>query len=473
MIEFVGRERELASLTGVLDLVRAAAGGRTPGQCVQMRGRRRIGKSSLVEEFLRRTDVPAAFFTADRRAASEELASFWQTVAISGVDSKGLAAGLSPKDWSTALQALAAVLPDDHPTVVVIDEVPYLIEQVDAFEGILQRIWDRDLSRKPVLLILVGSDLSMMEALNQYDRPFYQRGREMVVGPLDPADVGQMLDLDAAAAFDATLITGGLPLICLEWGRGATVWEFLKRAVGNPVSALAVSAERVLAAEFPLAAQARAVLTALGSGERTFTNIARAAGGLPQTSLVRSLDLLRTKRVVEAETPLSTQPSKERRYRVVDSYLRFWLSFIGPNLHLIERQRADLVLERIRRQWTTWRGRAIEPLVRESLARLLPADGLADAAAVGSYWTRSNDVEIDIVGADREPVAGEICFVGSIKWLDNRPFDVHDLADLVLSRRRLPGADHTTPLLAASRAGVSVDGLAAFGPDDLLRGWQR
>jgi hypothetical protein len=71
----------------------------------------------------------------------------------------------------------------------------------------------------------------------------------------------------------------------------------------------------------------------------------------------------------------------------------------------IEQMRGDLTLARIKEQWTSWRRRAIEPLVRESLARLLP-DGLLPAApAIGGYWTRSNDIGIDLVGADRRAVA--------------------------------------------------------------------
>ncbi|WP_129667633.1 ATP-binding protein [Phytoactinopolyspora endophytica] len=471
MIEFVGREHELSQLSWLLDQVREAVGGHAPGQCVQMRGRRRIGKSSLVEESLRRTGVPAVFFTAERRSAEAELTSFWRTVSESGVDRRGLVGGITPRDWSGAFQTLALLLPDDEPTVVVIDELPYLIEQVDAFEGILQKAWDRELSRKPILLILVGSDLGMMEALNQYDRPFYQRGREMVVGPLNPADVGGMLGLDAADTLDATLITGGLPLICSEWERGTPVWDYLEFALSNPLSALLVSAERVLAAEFPRHVQARTVLSAIGSGERTFANLARAAGDIQQASLQRSLELLGNKRIIDADVPLSDRPSKERRYRVSDPYLQFWLTFIEPNLHLIERRRADLALERVRRQWTTWRGRAIEPLVRESLARLLPAQGIPAAAEVGAYWTRSNDVEIDIVGADRAPIAKQIHFVGSIKWLDQRPFDAHGLGELAVQRNRLPGADESTPLLAISRSGTSVQGVASFEPDDLVAAW--
>lgn len=78
-----------------------------------------------------------------------------------------------------------------------------------VFESVLQRSWDRELSRKPVLLILVGSDLSMMEALTSYGRPFHQRGTQLNVGPLNPADVAAMAGLSAAEAFDAALVTGG------------------------------------------------------------------------------------------------------------------------------------------------------------------------------------------------------------------------------------------------------------------------
>jgi hypothetical protein len=354
---------------------------------------------------------------------------------------------------------------------VVIDELPYLMGQVPAYEGILQRAWDRELSRKPVLLILIGSDLAMMEALNSCDRPFHQRGREMVIGPLTPAVIADMLGLEPAEAFDAALVTGGLPLICAEWGRGHSVWEFLAEAVANPLSALMVSAERTLAAEFPPTTQPYQVLSAIGSGERTFTNIGRAAGAIAHSSLMRALEILITKQIVAAELPLSTRPSKERRYRITDPYLRFWLTFIEPNRAVIERRRADLALERIRTGWTAWRGRAIEPLVRDSVARILPTQGIPDAPVVGAYWARANDVEIDIVGADREPIARELSFMGSVKWLENSPFDPHDLA--VLQRHRAILTDKSIPLIAASRVRATCTGLdAAFDAADLLTAWQ-
>lgn len=136
-----------------------------------------------------------------------------------------------------------------------------------ALEGMLQRAWDRVLETKPVLLILIGSDLSMMEA------------PEQLWTPVPPARTGDGAGsatrrrwarwwASTASAFDAALITGGLPLICAEWTHGAGMWEFLKAALSDPVSASLVSAERSLAAEFPQQAQARTVLSAIGDRQR-------------------------------------------------------------------------------------------------------------------------------------------------------------------------------------------------------------
>ena len=152
-------------------------------------------------------------------------------------------------------------------------------------------------------VVCVGSDLAMMEALNEYGRPFHQRTTEMVVPPLSPADATEMLDVPPAEAFDAYLVTGGLPLILDEWPTGLAVLDYLADAVTDPTSALLVSGERALATEFPAESQARLVLGAIGSGERTFSMIARAAGDLPQASLTRALRLLTGKRIVDRHRP--------------------------------------------------------------------------------------------------------------------------------------------------------------------------
>ncbi|MBA3489729.1 MAG: ATP-binding protein [Longispora sp.] len=470
MARFVGRRPELRILTELVGRVRTE----TAGHCLLIRGRRRIGKSSLVEQFLQEAEVPSFFFTASRGSSESGLEDFTDAGLDSTLPGRAVFEEGTPHSWSAAFRLLAEALPEEQPSIVVIDEVPYLMDDAQVFEAALQRAWDRQLSRKPVLLLLVGSDLSMMEALNNYDRPFHQRGREMVIGPLNPADIADMLTLDSPTVFDAALVTGGLPQLCAEWraAEDRDVWDFLERSLSDPTSPFLVSAERSLAAEFPEQAQARTILGVIASGERTFSNIARAANGIAHSSLSNALDLLVAKRIVVGELPVSTGTSRDRRYRVVDPYLRFWMHFILPHMAEIERMRGDITLERIRRSWTTWRGRAVEPLIRESLSRLLPSDSLPAAPVVGGYWTRTNDVEIDIVGADREPVAKKLFFVGSIKWLEKAAFDNHDLAALAQARARLTDID--LPLIAVSRSGISCGGIdASFGPTELLQAWRK
>ena len=472
MAEFIGRERQLAELERFLARVQGDS-SKKPGRAVLMRGRRRVGKSRLVEEFLERSGVPFVFFTASAQPPGVELRLFCEEVAASSLPGANLFAGVTLDTWEQAIRLLGAAVPVDRASVIVLDELPYLTEANPALEGTLQKMFDRDLSNRRVLLIGVGSDLAMMEALNEYGRPFHQRATEMVIPPLSPADVGAMLELPPAEAFDAFLVTGGLPLICNEWQPGASVWDSLEDALSTSTSALIVSGERALAAEFPALAQARVVLGAIGSGETTFVNIGQRAGGLSQAPLARALGILTDKRVVAVDQPLSTKKMKEPRYRIADPYLRFWLRFIGPHLDEVERGRGDLVLNRIRTSWPAWRGRAIEPVVREALSRLVAERLDVSAPVVGGYWTRNNSLEIDIVVADRAPVATRIHAIGSIKWHETGRFDHREQAVLERQREQIPGGSDDVRLIAASRSGCDASGVEAFGPAELIAAWSQ
>ncbi|MGH3450227.1 MAG: hypothetical protein ACRDQW_05760, partial [Haloechinothrix sp.] len=108
------------------------------------------------------------FFTATGGSTEADLARFRQDAQESSLPSRDLLAAGRPADWGEALRLLAAALPDDAPSAVVIDEL---------------RCWVRS-----------------------------------------PFDLASMLSLDAADAFDAALITGGLPLTCTDWQPGQGMW---------------------------------------------------------------------------------------------------------------------------------------------------------------------------------------------------------------------------------------------------------
>jgi AAA+ ATPase superfamily predicted ATPase len=474
-VTFVGRARELYELERQLDVVRAGRRA-DAGVAVLVRGRRRVGKSRLAAELIERAGLPSVTFQAARGAPVErELALLAEAVATSDLPGADVAEGSTPGTLTAALTLLAAALPDDRPSVVVLDEMPWLLEQIPGGAGELQRVWDARLSRKPVLLLVLGSDLAMMERLTAPDQPFYARGTELVLDPLTPADVAEMTGLEPFDAVDAFLVTGGLPLVAHEWAPGASLREFLHASFASSTSALVVSGTRVLDAEFGEGTLARQVLSAIGGrGERTFSGIQNAARGAPlnAASLTTILTRLQDKRVIAADEPLSAASSpRNRRYRIADPALRFWLAFVEPALGEVDRARPDLALRRVDAGLAAWRGRAVEPVVRAALRRLLPDDRWTDVSQVGGWWPRSNQPEIDLVGTTGAP--GPVRFVGTVKWRPDAPLRADEVAALAADAIAVPGVTAATPLVAVCPGGVdrAAPVAATWTADDLLAAW--
>jgi uncharacterized protein len=463
--QFVGREAELARLQGHLDEVARSGLGRM----LALRGRRQIGKSRLVEELIARSGAKAIFYTASRQSEAAELSSFSAQIAMSGTDAAAVAAAAPIGSWEAALTIAASGASPAEPVVIVIDELPFLIESVPAIEAIIQKQWDRSLESEAVLLVLIGSDISMMRALNDYGRPLYGRLTEMTIGPLSPAAVGDLLGLSALAALDAYLVIGGFPRLAQIWHHGEDLWRFLRRTLQSPESPLIVLGERSLSAEFPAEMKAREVLAAIGAGERAFSAIMQRAK-VSNRTLDATLSQLIAKRVIDKTLPYSAQPRpKLSRYQVSDPYLRFWLRFIRAGIPALERGRGDIVLRQIRDSWGPFSGRAIEPLIREAIQSLLPERRFGSAEFVGSYWNRDGGVEIDLVGGRDSTGSERIDFVGSIKWRQKARLDGGDVRRLIAHRELLPGADAHTLLVGVSRTGFATDRLdVALTAEEIL-----
>ncbi|PZG26603.1 ATPase [Spongiactinospora gelatinilytica] len=479
MSGFVGRRTELAVLRKRLDHVTATA----TGVAVTLRGRRQVGKSRLVQEFCDRAGVPYFYFTATKGMSPVESAERFST------DLRDSRLPTDPEqvptvtsgNWTDALRVLAGALPS-RPSIVVIDELPWPAEQDEVFDGALQTAWDRLLSTRPVLLLLLGSDLHMMQRLTSYERPFFGRADAMVLGPLNSAEIGRALGLAHADAIDAHLLSGGLPGILRAWPSGTPPLDFVETECADPFSPLFGVPESVLLAEFPTPDQSQRVLEAIGAGDRTQAAIAAAAGGragpLKSGSLSPLLArLVHDKRIIAADQPLSTQPGRPTLYRIADHNLRLYLGMLRTAAEQSRRGRPEAAFRGIERRWPSLRGRAVEPVIREALTLAARAGELpwAGVEAVGGWWNRRFDPEIDLVGVDRSPVARTVLFTGSIKWLSG-PFDRHDLAALRRGALAVPGFTTDTALTAVSLSGlapdVPADDLAlAWGPEDVVRAW--
>jgi uncharacterized protein len=114
----------------------------------------------------------------------------------------------------------------------------------------------------------------------------------------------------------------------------------------------------------------------------------------------------------------------------------------------------------------------VEPAVREALSLAAADLPWAEATAVGGWWNRAFDPEIDLIGCDRAPVARRLWYAGSVKWLDH-PFDSRDLAVLQRGASQVPGFDPgETALISVSCTGFTDSAAASLAlrwlPEDII-----
>src|SRR5450759_3538048 len=197
-----GRTELLDRLAGSLTEVRKTGKGRI----LAVRGRRQVGKSTTVAAFVEQGDTPHAYFTGVKSAPMHrQLESLAEAFLGSRhpVADMHLLFDTPPTTWREAFNrwALAA---RNAPLIVVLDEFPWAVEPDPSLEGELQVAWDTTLSKLPILLILIGSDVAMMSRLMEHDRPLFGRVTPMVVPALNPTEVAEALPGRSASRYRPT-----------------------------------------------------------------------------------------------------------------------------------------------------------------------------------------------------------------------------------------------------------------------------
>ena len=476
---FFGRGSVLSALDGHLEAVVEGQSGRI----VAVRGRRQVGKSTVVERFVESSSTSYLFATGVFGASVRQQLEN-ATLAISEsrrpIPDAALLAQSTPNSWREWLGRVA-IAARSGPVIVVLDEFPWLTAADPTLEGELQVQWDRTLEKLPVLLILVGSDVAMMERLATHGWPLFGRLQPLVVPALNPAEIAEALPgRSAFEVFDSYLVTGGYPRLVSDLAshRSRMARDYVRASLADAYSPLVTTARLTLDAEFPDAPAAYQVLSAIGSDDTArpgFTDVLSAISDpaerkRAETATSRALrTLTETKGLIERELPAwAPQSSKLRRYRVTDPYLRFWFRYVERQVDRIARGRSDLAIAHFDREWSSWRGRSIEPVVRDALQRLAVSDdNLAGVESVQPWWVRDGSVEVDVVAASLTATA----MLGTIKWRAKGGVTAQELEELRRHRDRVPKSGDAL-LATISPGGSPPRGTdVAYTAADLLAAW--
>lgn len=406
-MKFIGRKAELAKLNTEYE---------RNGGFVVIYGRRRVGKTTLIKEFLKKKI--AFYFLATEELESQSMKRLAGVVARTTKNSYLQKAAFT--DWLDLFQVIADYKPEEK-KVLVIDEFPYLVKTNPAFPSILQNAWDEILKGSNVMLILSGSLIGMMQkhALS-YDSPLYgRRTAQMRLAPLPFTDIYAVQKMPFEQAVEQYAVTGGVPkyLEFFEDDRGLE--EQLKDAVLSKSGFLYEEPNFLLKSESVTAVNYFSIIKAIADGNHKLGKIAGVLGQ-ETSALTPYLSTLADLGFIEKKTPVTEKnPEKSRKglYFISDNFIRFWFHYVYPYKGELELDNMQIVLDEIRKDFVEkFVAFAYEDICKNIFADLCKNGAISFVPSrIGSYWLNDfdGDTEIDVMAVDHQ---NKRIFAGECKY---------------------------------------------------------
>jgi hypothetical protein len=165
MAQFINRQQELQTLDELI---------REPGaQLIMLYGRRRVGKTTLLTHWARQTGLPMFYWVAKRDPRELLLANLARAI-YAWQHNADVDIPIKPQDWEQVFKMLAQAV-GDRQAIVILDELPYALQQDSGLGSHLQAAWDHLFKDRQAILILSGSHIGMLTDLIQYQAPLYGR----------------------------------------------------------------------------------------------------------------------------------------------------------------------------------------------------------------------------------------------------------------------------------------------------------
>lgn len=418
MKQFVDREQEMETLQNEYE--------RDGSALVVLYGRRRVGKTTLISEFIK--DKKALFFLASEEAESQNRNAFKEKAA-EFIDSD-LLRNADIKSWDILFKAIMDT-PFESKPVIVLDEFQYLGKANLAFPSIFQRIWEEILKDKSVMVILCGSLISMMESQTlAYGSPLYGRRTAQIRLKQIPFAYYHNFfpGKSRKELIELYAITGGVPKYIELFSEDKDIYGAIQKCVLNRSGYLYDEPYFLLQQEVSEVGSYFSIIKAIAVGNTKLSSIS-ALLEVKATSLTKYLKTLIDLDILEREVPITEEnPEKSKKglYKIKDNYLRFWFAFVYPNMSFIESGHGSVVMNKIRKSLVKNHiAFAYEDVCREQMWEL-NAKGVwpFNFTKLGRYW--DSKIEIDIAALDPE---GKNLILGECKyWTD--PVGVSVFRDL-------------------------------------------
>lgn len=426
MFKFIDRESELKTLRDEYN--------KKESSFVVLYGRRRLGKTTLIHEFIK--DKLSLYFLATEESETQNRNAFKQLVG-SFTNNKYFD-DIQINDWNYLFHEIVQFKISEK-KVIVIDEFQYLGKSNPAFPSVFQKIWDTVLKDENVMVILCGSLISMMESQTlHYDSPLYgRRTAQIKLQQIPFTHYDQFYPKQSREELICLYaITGGVPKYIELFYNQVDIYESIKKSILTKNSFLYDEPNFLLQKEVSEIGSYYSILRAISLGNRKLSQIASVLE-IKQTSISKYLQILMNLDIIEREVPITeSNPEKSKKglYKIKDNFLKFWFHFVYPNVSYLEMNHIDFVLNKIKMNFIDQHVSFVyEDICMEYMRGKFAIENKWNIQLdkIGRWWDAKN--EIDIVAYNSN--GNNIVFCECKFWKDkvgcNILFDLEEKAKKV------------------------------------------
>lgn len=316
-MKFIGREEQIRKIDKIIS--------KNELSFSLIYGRRRVGKSELVKQVLKKNNVRSFYYECKQVAQASNVTSLSEIVS----EEMGLPK-LGFSDMESLLQYIFEMSIKEK-MILVLDEYPYLKESIKGMDSILQTLIDKYRDSANLTLIILGSYVEVMRSLLEHSNPLY--GRVDLTIDLKPMDYYESSlfypNYTAEDKVKIYSVFGGIPYYNRLIDDSVSVKENIIELIASPGARLENEVSMYLNAEISKITNANEVFEALSRGYSKYSDILSQSHVSSGPTLVDVLDKLMRMEVVVKTAPINDKSSKKKAsYHISDNLSLFYYRYI-------------------------------------------------------------------------------------------------------------------------------------------------
>lgn len=416
--EFYNRKNELHILKSRYEKLEK-------GQLLVLFGRRRVGKTELVKEFMGKLAQKEKFYFYIDLSSKQELLN-----TLSAALQEQLGENVRFQNYEGFFEYIDKKS-EQHRFLLVIDEFQRFLEVSPEFITKLQNRWDSKLRHNKLMIVLIGSSIGMMQKITESRAgALYGRATKIKISPFNYAAFRLMFkNLPETEKIERFAVFGGTPYYLAKTMNISNTKTAISQLVLKKGSDLAEEPKNLMEYEnVRVHAKYNSILHSIASGKEILKEMEDFTK-LPSTTMPAYLK--RLDELLDLVAKRDPVLGKERlgRYAIKDNFFKFWYKYIFPNQTALNLGNEKLIWSIIEDNLNSYVGKIFEEIIHELFKLYLnkKIKGIAiNFENIGTWWDRNGN-EIDIVAYNEKE---KHIYVGEIKWT-SQPCGIERINSLI------------------------------------------